>query len=91
MDLVKKVNSNENYTCILGFFFPFCPGQTEEWTESEGERKGDAGKDLMDPFQRWVLVGSLPSERDIVILQNSGQYSGPIYFIFLLRWVGELM
>jgi len=78
---------------VFCFFFPFCLGQTEEWTEGEGERRGNAGQDLRDPFQRSVLVSSLRhlTERDIFILQNSGQCSGPIYFIFLLRWVGEPM
>lgn len=82
-------------TTSVFWFFPFLP-----WTDRRMDRKWrgkkrkkQIGKDLRDPFQRSVLVSSLRhlTERDIFILRNSGQYSGPIYFISLLRWVGELM
>lgn len=84
------VNRQLSVPIYLVFFFPFCFGQTEQ-TEREGDRKGNAGKDFRGLFshQGWCPVFSTSQRETLFILQNSGQRSGSIYLIFLLRWVGE--
>lgn len=80
-------------TCVFWGFFSLFALDRQKNGQKVGGGEGNAGKDLRDLFQQSLLMSSLQhlTERDIFILQNSGQQSGLVYFIFLLRWVGELM
>lgn len=74
-------------THLFGFFPLFALGRQNG--QREGEGKENAGKDWRGQFQPPGLMSRIGTS--LLILQNNGQHSGTIYFIFTLRWVDEVI